>query len=285
VIHIDKASARRGWSWLARGPALLGKDAALWVGMATIYGLLAALLSFVPFVGDVLLVLFTPILLAGALEAAHALFPLTRMSAAEYAARAVDPRPPGSAGPGQWPQYSVEQLGRGLRQLVSVFTEQHRATAVMVIGTLSLGAVVMIDILGKLLRVGGPAIRAWLSGDVNYQIGLPAALGLLIVVVLYVLVYFAVLYAVPLVLFRGEQVLNAMTASLRACLGNFAAVAVLSAPPLIALAAGTLLYARLAAPWDVLAVWAVTALAAPWFVAALYQSYQDSFVGLQPQAA
>jgi hypothetical protein len=285
VIHIDKASARRGWSWLARGPALLGKDRALWVSMALLYALLAVALTLVPFVGDVLLVLFTPLLLAGALEAAHALHPLTRMSAAEYATRAVDPRPPGSAGPGQWPQYTTEQLGRGLRQLLSVFSEQDRVTAVMVIGTLSLGAVVMIDILGKLLRVGGPAILSWLSGDVTYKIGLPATLGLLIVMLLYMLVYFAVLYAVPLVLFRGEQVLNAMGASLRACLGNLAAVAVLSAPPVIALAAGTLLYARLAAPWDGLAVWVVTALAAPWFVTALYQSYQDSFVGLEPRTA
>lgn len=280
--HIGKTSVRRGWSWLARGPSLLHQDAALWVSMSLIYALLAALLTFVPFVGNVLLVLFTPILLAGALQAAHAAFPLTQMSTAEYAARAADPRPADGGASGQWWRYPMEQAARGLSQLLSTFSEEHKVTAVMVIGTLSLSAVVLIDILAKLLRVGGPAILLWFSGDVGYKIGLPATLGLVIVSLLYALVYFSVLYAVPLVLFRGDEVLSAMGTSFHACTNNLVAVAALTAPLIIAQIAASLLYANLELPWDVLAVLAVTAAVVPWFVAALYQSYQDAFVASLP---
>ena len=82
MINIKKADLRHGWSWVLDGLRALKKDVRLWIGMGLVFMLIAIVLKLIPFIGLLLLVLISPMLLAGALQTAddldHGSRPATR---------------------------------------------------------------------------------------------------------------------------------------------------------------------------------------------------------------
>ncbi len=259
MILMNKLEARRGLSWIAGSWSLLRRDSLLWLGMTLIYMVIAIGLKMIPFVGVLVLTLISPILLAGVLHTARDL----ETQAQNVQENAGTP-PTG-------------HLKRVVRQLFSAFGREEEVLPIMVISTLTLGSVVIIQILAQLLKVGGPALSAMIAGSVGPAIWLPALLSLMIVLALQIALAMAVFYAIPLVLFRKEFPLAAMEKSFRACTHNAMALVVFGLPFAIVNTVADLLYFALDFPEDYLVLFILGLLALPFFVGGLYRSYEDAF--------
>ncbi|MHB8453368.1 MAG: hypothetical protein ACYDDO_01465 [Acidiferrobacterales bacterium] len=256
---MNKLEARRGLSWIVASWSLLRRDRLLWFGMTFIYMVIAVGLKMVPFIGVLILTLISPILLAGVLHTVRDL-ETQAQNAHEKTGRPA-----------------TGQLTRAVRQLFSAFGREEEVLPIMVISTLTLGSVVIIQILAQLLKVGGPALSAMIAGSVGPAIWLPALLSLLIVLVLQIMLAMTIFYAIPLVLFRKEFPLAAMEKSFRACTHNAMALVAFGLPFAIVNTVADLLYFALDFPEDYLVLFILGCLALPFFVGGLYRSYEDAF--------
>jgi len=72
MIRANQVSAKNGWGWVKHGMLLFRKEPVLWLAMAFVYLSMAILLSQIPFIGWLILVLFTPLFMLGALPVAQA---------------------------------------------------------------------------------------------------------------------------------------------------------------------------------------------------------------------
>lgn len=252
-MHIKKFDARSGWEWVKRGWALFRQAPQMWLGIAFVYSLVFVALDYIPFVGHLVLTLITPMLLAGALLAAHDM---------QHEDRWVPPR-------GGLVERVREWLLRGTGQLLRAVADPTKTLPIMVIGTLALGVVVVLQIVGQLLHVGGAAIPAYLHGSVTLKVGLPALFTLLVLWAIKLILLGAVVYAVYLIALRDEGPLPALEYGLKACLRNPVAIAVVFAVVLLP-------YALVA----LIGVWALFLaglLLLPWFVGSMYASGRDVY--------
>jgi hypothetical protein len=146
----------------------------------------------------------------------------------------------------------------------------------MVVSTLLLGGVVVIRILAQLLKVGGAALPAMLSG-VSAAVWLPALLGLVVVLALYALLLMAFVYTVPLILFRGAHPLPAIESGFVAALDNWKAFAIFAGVFSLAGEAARLLFLYFPFPFDYFAFLALGLVLLPVMAGGLYASYLDLF--------
>lgn len=272
MIRANQVPAARGWAWVKQGYALVRKVPELWLAMAAIYLALLILLELVPFIGWLILALFTPTLMLGALPVAQAL-------AGDGLPASVVPARPAGGGFAAWRDWLRALLTQAGRRLFSGFAEEDKLLPIMVISTFLLGGLVVIRILAQLLKVGGAALPAMLSGSVGPSVWLSALLGLLIVLTFEALLIMAFLYAVPLILFRREYPIPAIQSSFSGSLNNLGAVAVFGAVFVLAVEVMRTLFFYFVFPFDYLAFLAIGLVILPVFVAGLYASYQELFAG------
>lgn len=266
-MNIKKTDIRHGWSWVVSGLEMLKKDPGLWAGMGFVFMLIAIVLKLIPFIGLLLLVLLCPMLLAGALHAANNLD-----GGAVPAPAAKNSRP------GQLPQRITAELQRAAGRLFMVFSDEEKILPLMVISTLTLGMVVVINILAVLLKIDGSALTAMAAGSVGPRIWVPALIGWFLVLLLQLALTMGVLYSVPLILFRHEMPLVAIEKSFTTCKQHIVALSVFSVPFLLVNMLISALFFALPFPLDYLAVFTLGWIAAPLFAAGLHRSYQDIFV-------
>ena len=275
---VNRVSAGHGWRWVKRGVAVFRKDPALWLAMAFVYLAIALVLGLIPFIGWLILVLFTPLCMLGALPVAQTL------SRPVEAGAVFPPLPPDveSTPPAQrdfqyrWQQLR-EQLRRAARTLFQGLSEEDKLLPVMVIGTLLLGGVVVIKILAQLLRVGGAALPAMFSGSVSPTVWLTALIGLLVVLSLQALLLMAFLYTVPLITFRREHPLPSLELSFSGAAKNMGAFSIFATVFAVVAEAMRMLFLQLVFPFDYLAFILIGLVALPVFIAALHASYQDLY--------
>ena len=265
-MNINKVDVQRGWSWATGGWRLVKKDISLWAGMGLIFMLIAIVLKLIPFIGLLLLVLLSPMVMAGAMQTADTIDQGTY----------VKPAASGS-GLGQLPQRMVAWFQYAAGRLFSAFTDEDKVLPLMVISTLTLGMVVIINILAVLLKVDGSAMSAMFAGSVGPRIWVPALIGWLLVLVLQLVVVMGVLYAVPLILFRRDPPLVAIEKSFIACKHNLMAVIVFGLPFLVISMLISALFFTLPFPRDYLSMLMLGWLTVPFFVTGLYRSYWDIF--------
>ena len=265
-MNINKVDVQRGWSWATGGWRLVKKDISLWAGMGLIFMLIAIVLKLIPFIGLLLLVLLSPMVLAGATQTTD------NIDQGIY----VKPAASGS-GLAQLPQRMVAWFQYSAGRLFSAFTEEDKVLPLMVISTLTLGTVVVINILAVLLKVDGSAMSAMFAGSVGPRIWVPALIGWLLVLVLQLVVVMGVLYAVPLILFRRDPPLVAIEKSFIACKHNLMAVIVFGLPFLVISMLISALFFTLPFPRDYLSMLMLGWLTVPFFVTGLYRSYWDIF--------
>lgn len=252
-MHIKKFDARGGWEWVMRGWSLFRQAPQMWLGIAFVYSLVFVALDYIPFVGHLVLTLITPMLLAGALLAAHDM----QQAGAPPANR------------GSMVERARAWLLQGTGHLLQAFADPAKTLPIMVIGTLALGVVVVLQILAQLMHVGGSAIPAFFHGSVTFKVGLPALFTLLALWAIKLILLGAVVYAVYLIALRDEGPLPALEYGLKACLRNPVAIAIV----FIAL---LLPYALVA----LLGLWALFLaglLLLPWFVGSMYASSRDVY--------
>jgi len=246
-------AARRGYAWLKVGWRLFRRDTTLWVAMAAFYLIMVAVLDQIPFIGYLLLVFVTPLMLAGAL-----------ITAAE-----VEQTEPDHKKIDDWRAWLKLLTRRALISLLRVFVDPAKTLSVMVLATLLLGAVVVVQILAQLLKVGGPALPAMLQGSVGPSIWVPALISLFLVWLLKLLLAFGTLYAVQLVAIGEETPLGALEKSARALMNHAGAITVLALLLPVPL--------MLIASFSDIAVLLVSLLSLPMLVTSVYSSAQEVY--------
>lgn len=275
MIRANRVAAGRGWYWIASGWQLFRARPTLWLSMALVYILLAVALEVIPFIGWLVLVLLTPLTLLGSLIVAKQL-------ADASLPRHSDPPRPATGDWRAWAAYLRSLLQVGARRLFQGYSRDEKLMPVMVISTLLLGGVVAIRILAQLLKVGGAALPAMISGSVGPAVWVTALLGLFVVLALDALLLMAFLYTIPLIQFRRAHPLPALESSFSAALNNLGAIAIMLAVLGVLAAAARLLFHYFSYPLDYLTLFAFGLVGLPVLVGALYASYLDLFMRRKP---
>lgn len=252
-MSINQAAAAQSQAWVLMGWGLLRKNAVLWSAISLTYTALALVLNAIPFIGYLILVLLTPMLLGGAA--------LTAQQVEQTPYRLPSPAPLGD---------SLKTLFvDAAHKLFQVFFTPDRALALMVVATFTLGGVVLLQIVADLLKVGGKAIPAMLAGSVRASIWLPALVSLAVVWTLKFALFIAATMATYLVVFRQEPPLAAMEHGTIASAKNARALVWLAVAFLLPLALLSYL-----SPYLVLAG---ALLLLPPFVTASYSGFKTVF--------
>lgn len=180
---------RQGWEWYADGWRLFMKNPVVWVLMTLIVGVIVVVLQFIPLLGALAVALVIPVFMGGLIVTARYL---------------RDERP-----------VEVTTLFEGFR-------DRGRLTPLLILGAIMLGAQIVMMLAGMLL-MGGPMVAgAMMGGEVARMVGFGfgAMFGSLVIVVLMLAIGAAMVFAVPLVMLRGEEPVAAILKSLQACLAN-----------------------------------------------------------------
>lgn len=224
----------RGVAWFAGGWSLFMKSPGAWIVLGIMTLAIMVVLSLIPFLGMLALSLISPVLGAGLM----------------YAAREAD-------------------AGRTLDvlYLFQGFRERDKLTPL-----LSLGAVALVGLIIGLavafLLVGGSMVSMMMSGD-RHTLTAGAMGGFvlagLVILVVELVVAMAVVYAVPLVMFRGVPAGEALRSSLNANLRNLLPLLVFGVIYLFVAVLATL---PLLLGWFVLL---------PVSIATVYLSYKDLY--------
>jgi uncharacterized membrane protein len=188
MIQAQKVDADRGVAWISDGFRNFMTNPGLWVVIGLITIAIFIVLAVVPFIGGLAAALLWPVLTAGML----------------YAAREADAGRPIEVGH----LFRAFQDNRALNGLLAL-------GGIVIAGTI-LSMIIMFFSLGGLfvagMRGASAAVGAW---------GIGTLVGLLVVVTIQFAVAAAVVYAIPLVMFKNASVGEAMSASINACVAAF----------------------------------------------------------------
>jgi hypothetical protein len=270
MTRAKQVPAQNGWGWVKHGMRLFRQQPVLWLSMSLVYLAMAILLSQIPFVGWLILVLFTPLFMLGALQVAQA------QDGPGLPANTL-PAPPAQREFRLWVNYLRDLLARAARHLLNGFKDEEKLLPIMVISTLLLGGVVVVNILAQLLKVGGAALPAMLAGSVGPTVWVTALIGLVVVLSLETLLLMAFLYTVPLILFRQEHPLPSIELSFSGALNNLGAFAVFASVFAVIGEAMRILFLLFFFPFDYLAFFLVGLVVLPVFITSLNASYQELF--------
>ena len=242
--------------WIACGRRLVLQQQSLWYGMAAVYIVLGFLLTLIPFMGHLLLILITPMLLAGVIWG-------------RTQERPVPPAAPGA--PSQ--RILQEWIAQPAQELMCIFAQEGKMFGAVLLGIVTLGLVMVVKIIGYLL-IGGSMISglaADLAGGTPFTL-----LGMALVAGLSVLLGMGLLYSVPLTVLGNRQPLDAISESFTTCRAH--------AKPLLALVAPFFLVYLVILATFANSLWlgslltvSVGLLALPLFIAAVYCSYLTLF--------
>jgi uncharacterized membrane protein len=179
-------------SWIGCGWGIFTKNAGIWIvlGLITLVGIIV--LSFIPFVGSLALSLIMPVISAGLL-------------------------------------YGASQLEQGktleVGHLFEGFKQSDKTGSLIAIGGINLGASIVMMIIMFMMIGGsfmmGAALGGGSRGGAGAGIGFGLVMAVILVLLLQILVAMALFYAVPLIMFKGARVGEAIKASFGACVTNF----------------------------------------------------------------
>ena len=250
----------QGTTWIACGQRLVLQQKTLWYGMTLVYLVLGFVLKLIPFMGDLLLILITPMLLAGVVWG----------RAQESQAEPVPKPETSSPGKAQFQAW----IGQPAQELMRIFTQEDKVFGAVLLGIITLGLAMLVKIIGYLL-VGG----SMLSGLASSQMGsaqITTLLGMVLVVLLSVLLAMGLFYSVPLTVLGNRQPLDAISESFTTCRTNARSLLTLTVP--FVLVYLTIMVAFAKSHWlGYLLLISAGFLALPVFVAAVYCSYLALF--------
>ena len=250
-IAVKGGPVQQALRWIGCGWRLLQSSLPLWIGMSFLYLVLAVLLEVIPFAGHLLLVLLSPMLLAGALYA---------LPTASAATRPAAP---------------AEFVTVPARQLLQAFSTEARVYPAVLMGIMVVGLVVAIAIVQYLIGAGS-LTSEWTAARRGVAQLVSAVFHLVASGVLYALLIMALFYAVHRVVYGHRAPMAAIADSFVASRRNAAALATLVLVFLIpyVLVAG----AFQVTPWlGYVAVFSIGLVALPLLVLASYCSYRDIF--------
>jgi hypothetical protein len=246
----------RGIAWIVQGWHLVREQPPLWFGMAAIYLVLGFTLKLIPFMGDLLLVLVTPMLLAG----------VTAGLAQEKSA--VRQNVNGKAS--SMPALLQAWLAQPAQELVSIFTREDKVFGAVLLGIVTLGLAMLVKITGYLL-IGGSMVSGLTAGQLNAS-QITTVFGMLVVAILYLVLAMGLLYSVPRTVLGNRPPFEAIAESFSACRHNAVPLLTLAAPFFVVYLGIIAVFTKI--HWlGYLLVFSAGGVALPVFVASVYSSY------------
>lgn len=251
-VPTKRGYLRQASRWIGCGWRLLQQSLPLWLGMSLLYLALAALLEAIPFAGHLLLVLLSPMLLAGALYAL--------------------PASPTVGGRGP-----ARSIAVAARQLLQAFATEARVYPTVLMGIMVVGLVVLLTIAQYFIGAGSFTAE-WAAARHGVVQTASAITRLAASGMLYALLTMALFYAVHRSVYGHREPMTAIADSFAAAKRHLPALAVLVLAFLIpyVIVAG----AFQAAPWlGYVTLFSVGLIALPLLVLTSYCSYRDVFGG------
>jgi hypothetical protein len=248
------AQLARGFRWSREGLAELLRDAPLWIGMAILYLLPATILARVPFAGPLLVLLLSPMLLAGVVLSARD----PKFTTLGVGGTTVD----------RW-------IIRPGRVLFSAFVDEKRIYPSVLLGIVTLGLVVLMFITEYLFGLG--SLRSLLTASARHAAPLwSIALGLIGAAILHVLLVMGLLYTVHRTMLGGRDPMTGIGESFAACTRQpFAFLAFVG--PFALLCTFIVVAFGFSGILGYLLLFSVGLIALPTFVAATICSYREIF--------
>ncbi len=259
VSPIPEGPRARATRWWHGGYDIVRRDPALWLGMGLLYILVALLLKRIPFLGNFMLVLITPIPVAGVWLTIRQLTGVTHVPA---------------PGP-DWHERLRFYLGRPARALVAGFRQEVHALPLVMICIITLGLVIAVSIV-EMVLTGGSMVSGLKAARLDSDFGAWRAIGLLLSLGLYTLLAMALLFVVPLVILNDRLVVPAIPESFRLCARHANALGVFLAPFLLPVIVIELAFSNsFIAPLGYLLVLTVGVIAIPLFLTGCYVCYRE----------
>ncbi len=259
VSPIPESPRARATRWWHGGYDIVRRDPALWLGMGLLYILVALLLKRIPFLGNFMLVLITPIPVAGVWLTIRQLTGVTHV-----------PTP----GP-DWRERLRFYVGRPARALVAGFRQEVHALPLVMICIITLGLVIAVSIV-ELVLTGGSVVSGLKAARLDDSFSVWRAVGLLLSLGLYTLLAMALLFVVPLVILNDRLVVPAIPESFRLCARHATALGIFLAPFLLPVIVIELAFSNsFIAPLGYLLVLTVGVIAIPLFLTGCYVCYRE----------
>lgn len=187
MVNLKVVGAGDSINWFKGGWAIFRSEIANWVLMSLIFGVIAIVLSFIPFIGALALYLLLPLFIGGML----------------YSAQKAD-----------------QGQAADIMDIFSMFKDEQRRTPLVILGLVMLGVgfVSMVVIGGTMFASVDPLS----NGDVAMlpSIGIGWLLVSIIVGILSAMLF---MFAIPLVMFQKMSTIDAIKNSFMACVKNFPA--------------------------------------------------------------
>lgn len=254
---IIDSNVKQGVAWIRRGWRLVRKHRSLWFGMTVVYFALGFLLKLIPFMGDLLLILVTPMLLASVVwgrvpgnQAIHANGSRRALSRAQAMFQTWAARP--------------------AQELVHIFTVEDRVFGAVLLGIVTLGLAMSVKIVGYLL-IGGSMISGLTAGQLSAP-QITTVLGILVIAILYLMLAMGLIYSVPLTVLGNRQPFSAIAESFSVCRRYPVALLALTVPFFMVYLLIMTAFAKFHWLGYVLVI-SAGFVAVPVFVASVYSSY------------
>jgi hypothetical protein len=268
-MPVAKARAKQSVDWIVCGWRLFRTQTGLWLGMALIYLVLAILVRRIPFLGDLVLILVSPMLLVGTLLTARRVDTSATIDAPVAIVGPVnlDCR----SSPAPWQGY----LLRPAQSLLQAFTNPNKLPAALVVGVLVLGLVMFLKIALYFL-VGGSLRAGFNLTQVIADPRLTSFMAVLAVTGLYLILTMALYFLAHLSVFAEYNPMSAMTESFNACRQNLLVLSAFTAAYVLPyLLIGALFRVS---PWlGYLSVFTLGLVVLPNFILGTYCSYKDLY--------
>lgn len=204
MVQVKNVDVGKGVTWIGDGFRIFLKSPGMWIVLGIVMFIIYLVLAIIPFIGGLVASLISPIFAGGML----------------HAAREADAGRPVEFG----------HLFRGFQQKGALN------------GLLALGGVVVAGAILTMIVIsvflGGSFMADMATGGSpdampHMFLGVGGLIGALVALAIQIVVIAAVVYAIPLVMFNGTPVGDALSASLRACVTNFLPLLIFSAVYLV----------------------------------------------------
>lgn len=209
-VHIRSFSAADGIGWIRSGWRLFCKRPESWVLMSFLYMILALGIAAIPFFGVLILAFVTPLLIAGALNAAEQ---MAKESAAEKKKRGSKSKR------SQSEEFGASSFAAA-KQLFSIFTDEDKLFPILQLCMIS---VVLVLLQQTLLHViAGSLLLDTVRVEEMHALQF-GQIGIAVIAVtcLYLLVTALFVYAIPLCTLGEATVLGGIYYSYKAVVQNF----------------------------------------------------------------
>jgi uncharacterized membrane protein len=195
-MEISSMDLNRGWGLYGRGWNNFKRAPLTWVLTIIVFMVISLVLNLIPLLGSLALAVLTPALVAGLLKMAH----------------------------------DVERGETvGVGHLFLPLQDAQRRMPLLLLGVLALFAAIVMVVVMALFMGGAMTVTSVAGGEAGaFPMAGIGFFGLLVMFLLYLLIFAALAFAIPLVYFRGVPIEAGVMGSLRGTVANLGPLIIFS---------------------------------------------------------